>query len=74
TTPLTFGPSPCRFGSIQINIVRGCEARATGNHVTVSWSARWHAEAPTIEIRLPGFAPVIAKPGTECVELESTGP
>ena len=65
-SPLTFGPAPTAFGTISVSINPGGEG---GERTTVSWQGDWHAEAPAIEVRLPGYRPVIASSGQTSTEL-----
>ncbi|MEJ2515951.1 MAG: hypothetical protein P8102_12150 [Gammaproteobacteria bacterium] len=48
--PIRFGPAPTSFGSVTLTV-----KPEAGKDVRVEWTARWHAEAPEMEIRLPGF-------------------
>lgn len=54
---MRFGPTPTRFGSITVTVESG------GDGLEVAWQGRWHAEPPTIEVRLPGHAPTVAETG-----------
>ena len=66
TEHLSFGPAPTAFGKVSVSI----EPLDKPKHKTViRWHGVWHAEPPRIEVRVPGFSPVIAKPGQEAVEL-----
>lgn len=49
-----FGPAPTSFGPVSVSI------EVDASTVTVSWSGRWHGTAPAIDVRLPGYAPIIA--------------
>ncbi|MFD1216573.1 hypothetical protein [Microbulbifer celer] len=62
--PIQFGPAPTHFGPISIEITPGKKPR-------ISWSARWHGAAPTIEIRAFGFKTVEASQDAEMMELQS---
>ena len=66
--PLTFGPAPTAFGPLTLNIKTEPHHR-----VHVAWQGHWHikghASAPTIEVCIPGFEPVISKPGESSVWL-----
>ncbi|MDO9049651.1 MAG: hypothetical protein Q7U66_18190 [Methylobacter sp.] len=62
---LTFGPAPTAFGPVSLTAER---SEDTGR-VTVAWRGAWHGAAPAIEVRLPGFRPVVAQPGAASVEL-----
>jgi hypothetical protein len=67
-SPLTFGPAPTAFGPLTLNIKTEPHHR-----VHVAWQGHWHikghASAPTIEVCIPGFEPVISKPGESSVWL-----
>ena len=52
--PIRFGPAPTRFGPISVQITPQSD-----DQVQLDWQAEWRADAPTIEIRLPGFAPIV---------------
>lgn len=57
---LSFGPAPTTFGTISLAIE---SRRKKGEEVIViSWQADWHGKPPAIEVRLPGFNPVMAEP------------
>ncbi|MFN0315483.1 MAG: hypothetical protein ACKVQA_10655 [Burkholderiales bacterium] len=62
---LRFGPAPTAFGSVSLTL----RPHAAGRELRVSWTAQWHGQAPPAEIRVPGFTPVTAVPGTDSVEL-----
>jgi len=64
-SPLTFGPVPTTFGPLTLTI-----ETETNHRVHVTWQGSWHATEPAIEVRIPGFAPVIAKPGESSVYIE----
>ncbi len=64
-SPLAFGPAPTAFGPVTITIK--LEAR---HGVQVAWQGDWHAHTPLVEVCVPGFAPVIAKPGESSVYLQ----
>ena len=57
--PIHFGPAPTAFGAVSIDIMPG-----TGAPPRVDWRGDWHQGAPAIEVRLPGYEPVAAGPGT----------
>jgi hypothetical protein len=67
-SPLTFGPAPTTFGPLTLTI-----ETETHHRVHVTWQGSWHikghATAPTIEVRIPGYEPVISKPGESSVWL-----
>jgi hypothetical protein len=67
-SPLTFGPAPTAFGPLTLTI-----ETETPHRVHVAWQGHWHsnrhATAPTIEVRIAGFDPVISEPGEASVWL-----
>jgi len=67
-SPLTFGPAPTAFGPLSLTI------KPEAHRVHVTWQGHWHtkghATAPIIEVCIPGFEPVIAKPGESSVYIE----
>ena len=63
--PLTFGPAPTAFGPVSITVERSEDTK----RVAVAWRGAWHVAAPAIEVRLPGFQPVVADSGAVSVEL-----
>jgi hypothetical protein len=65
-SPLTFGPAPTAFGPLTLTIKPESPQR-----VYVAWQADWHASTPNIEVRIPGFDPVICKPGESSVWLSA---
>ncbi|MGZ4960227.1 MAG: hypothetical protein ACXV7J_13305, partial [Methylomonas sp.] len=65
TEPVTFGPAPTTFGTVSISI----ERRANTGRVVVSWQGTWHGATPIIQMRMPGFCPYTAEPGSASVEL-----
>jgi hypothetical protein len=68
-SPLAFGPAPTAFGPVTLTIK--VEAQ---QDVQVAWQGDWHAGAPLVEVCLPGFAPVIAKPDelSICLQREDS--
>ena len=64
-SPLAFGPAPTEFGPLTLSITP-----QTPQRVQVAWQGDWHAGAPHVEVCLPGFAPVKAKPGESSVNIE----
>jgi hypothetical protein len=61
---VSFGPAPTTFGTLTLELI------PNGKHVRVAWDARWHAESPPgIEVRLPGYTPLLVQPGQTSVEL-----
>lgn len=66
---ISFGPAPTSFGSVSLWIkVKDDEPR-----VRLNWQSEWHAEPPNIELRLPGFDPVVCAPGQQSIELSLEG-
>ncbi len=61
----TFGPAPTAFGPVSVQV----EPR-TNDHVRVSWQGRWHEQPPTIEVRVPGTAAIVAQPDQQSAILE----
>ncbi len=61
---VSFGPAPTAFGTLTLELI------PADSHIKVSWDASWHTELPPrIEVRLPGFPPMIVQPGQTSVEL-----
>ncbi len=61
---LSLGPSLTSFGPVTIDIT------VRKGKIKVRWTADWRGgQAPLIEIRLPNFAPVRAKPGDDTAEI-----
>jgi hypothetical protein len=67
--PIAFGPAPTAFGSLSLHI----EVKPVEALVSVRWSAEWHRQAPRVEVRLPGFEPVVCEKGEESAELPLGG-
>jgi hypothetical protein len=65
--PISFGPAATSYGEISLTITPLAKHR-----VRVAWQANWHAAAPIIEIRLPGYKPVIAVADSWSAQLEAT--
>jgi hypothetical protein len=61
---IRFGPTPTTFGAVTVSV----DSLEQG--VCVTWEGDWHGEAPQIEVRLPGFAPVAVDPGVTRVTFE----
>jgi hypothetical protein len=49
-----FGPAPTSFGMVTVR------TQASVDGVLVSWDPAWRRTTPTVEVRLPGFVPVIS--------------
>jgi len=62
-TKASFGKTPVPQGLIFVEIVQ----ESTG--LRVSWKAEWRTTAPQIEVRLPGYVAIEAKPGETSVRL-----
>jgi hypothetical protein len=63
--PIQFGPAPTTFGSVRVLIL------PRDHHVVeVSWQGEWRDVIPSIEISLPGFAPISAERGETTVSCE----
>ncbi len=65
-TPIVFGPAATSHGKISLTITPLAKHR-----VRVDWQADWHAAAPIIEVRLPGFGSVVAAAGRSSAQLET---
>ena len=63
-----FGPAPTSFGTIDINLTH--RQSTTDRLIELSWQGCWHAHAPLLDIRLPGFNHVVAKPEQSTVTLQ----
>lgn len=66
-----FGPAPTAFGAVSVDIA--AEGDGASRCVSVAWRGDWHATAPPVEVRLPGFQPVAARQGQVSVELSGPG-
>ncbi|MDZ7805447.1 hypothetical protein [Thiohalophilus sp.] len=66
--PVRFGPAPTAFGTLSVSLTS-----LSPQEVQVDWQADWHDSAPGIEIRLPGFEPVSAQPGTNTLRVRKQG-
>jgi hypothetical protein len=60
-----FGPAPTTFGTVSVKI----EVEERNPRMRISWKGDWHKQAPNIELRLPGFEPVVGMPGKNFIEL-----
>ncbi|MDH3980200.1 MAG: hypothetical protein OEU91_06775 [Gammaproteobacteria bacterium] len=61
---VSFGPAPTAFGTLTLELI------PAGSQIRVAWDASWHKESPPrIEVRLPGFRPVIVQSGQTSVEV-----
>jgi hypothetical protein len=61
---MSFGPAPTSFGDIQVFI------KVNEENIVVEWKGQWFGQAPSIEIRLPGFAPERVLPGVDQLVLK----
>jgi len=61
---VSFGPAPTAFGTVAVTVTPG-----PGDQLRVTWEARWHDGEPPVEVRLPGYRPALAEPGTASVTL-----
>jgi hypothetical protein len=61
---LSLGPTPTSHGEISVFI------RPGPDQFWVTWEARWREKEPILEVHLPGFEPVVARPGETAVELK----
>lgn len=59
-----FGPAPTGFGTVSVTV-----DPQTHGRVRVAWTAQWQDGAPPIDVRLPGFRPTRAQPGTCSITL-----
>ncbi|MBW1817888.1 MAG: hypothetical protein JRJ60_12110 [Deltaproteobacteria bacterium] len=60
---LSFGPAPNSFGTLRLSI------KPERDKIAISWQGAWHSEPPVIKVHVPGFAPFIAGPDQNCIEL-----
>jgi hypothetical protein len=51
---LSMGPAPTSWGPVDVAL------DVSGQAAHVRWTGRWHRESPQVEIRVPGFTPVVA--------------
>ncbi|MEX0617363.1 MAG: hypothetical protein WD180_00245, partial [Pseudohongiellaceae bacterium] len=66
-----FGPAPTPYGAVTVTITTVEQDSAT---VRVAWRGEWFDAAPEIDVRLPGYAPVIAEPQQNQVEIKLNKP
>jgi hypothetical protein len=62
--PISFGPAPTSFGDIWISIKPQAES------ILIEWRGEWFAEAPPIDIQVPGFMKVRPAPAAKTFELK----
>ncbi|MDH5620996.1 MAG: hypothetical protein OEY74_02845 [Gammaproteobacteria bacterium] len=61
---LSFGPAPTQFGEVIVEVLPRRDS------VEVRWQAKWRAEPPEIEVRLPEHARATAAASEESVVVE----
>lgn len=66
---VSFGPAPTHFGTVSITIETTNVGQAAADKLKISWDAEWHANAPDIEIHLPGFNTVKVEQNQTYIEL-----
>lgn len=66
---LSFGPAPTSFGAVSVDMEHIQEG-AGKTKVRVSWQGQWHAEAPPLEVRVPGFVARSVRAGEQFVDVE----
>lgn len=64
---ISIGPAPTPFGPIEVVFE---PTRSGKRRPSVHWAGQWRGQAPTIEVRVPGFAPALAAPGQGALTLE----
>lgn len=69
---ISFGPAPTAFGRVSVDIIM--EQTGAARRVRVSWRGDWHAGAPPIDVRLPGFAMASARRDETSIVLPAAGP
>jgi len=62
---ISFGPAPTGFGTVSVSITPD-----GAGSPKVEWTADWHTKEPPIDVKLPGYEPVVASPGTGSATLE----
>jgi len=70
---LTFGPTPTPYGPVSVRIEPAGARPGSSGEVRVSWDGAWRADAPAVEVRLPGRAPVAARSGESSVVVGPGG-
>ncbi len=60
---ISFGPAPTSFGAVSLSI------ESQRNKIVISWKGAWHVKPPSIEVRLAGFDPVVARQDQDIIEL-----
>ena len=64
---IRFGPTPTPHGGISVVM------NPKGDQLEVSWEAEWRDGQPPMEVRVPGFAPVVIDKDEDRVELRRAG-
>ncbi|PWB65030.1 MAG: hypothetical protein C3F14_05945 [Deltaproteobacteria bacterium] len=64
---ISFGPAPSSFGEVSVAVLPRRE------EVEVQWNGSWRGLPPPIEVRLPGFDPVAARPGDRSILFTREG-
>jgi hypothetical protein len=62
---LSYGPTLTAFGRVAVRV-----ERVAGGRVRIALSPEWHAQAPAVEVRVPGYRGVTAKTPGEALVLE----
>ncbi|MGQ0657108.1 MAG: hypothetical protein ACT4NU_03280 [Chromatiales bacterium] len=62
-TRLAFGPTQTPFGPLRVQL------RSSEERVTVEWSCHWRTAPEVVEVRVPGFAPLSARPEQRYAEI-----
>ncbi len=62
-SPISFGPAPTSFGTVNISLSLEKE------QIRIGWKAEWHSKEPSIQIRLPGYPTVTPRPGSSYVNI-----
>ena len=60
---ISFGPTPTLYGKVFVWVF------TEKKEIAVTWKGEWTAQEPHIEVRLPGFDPIIPKPGETVIKL-----
>jgi hypothetical protein len=61
---ITIGPVTTSRGVMRVKLY------ANTNNITVEWEGRWHAATPEIEVKLPGYEPVIVNKNKTSIKIE----
>lgn len=65
---LYFGPAPTSFGAVSMDVRR---TNSNGGGISVSWQGSWRRGQPSIEIRIPGFKPVVVDGDQQSAVVEA---